>query len=68
MNRIQATQLSIFAGYHGDFATIARILMIGPLAAPRVRESFRAGQRFKATGVLCSCSQCNKLLSTKEKQ
>lgn len=60
-------QLSIFAGYHGDLVTLARILDAAPISKASARLAFKNGQRFQKSGVLCSCSQCNMMLQRKRK-
>lgn len=53
-----------YAGYHNDTNTGTRLLIENRISKQRYDIAFNQGRHQKINGVKCSCTNCNKELSS----
>lgn len=59
MKRSDCLGLMKAAGYHGDKATFARLLIENRVSRMAAEAAFRIGAKAKTDGARCGCSDCN---------
>ncbi len=60
MKRIEALNLLMYAGYHGDMAAFTRLYCENRIAINKAKMAYDDGIRLKKMGMKCNCSECQK--------
>jgi len=47
-----------YYGYHGNYASAARVYFENRLSLESFRAAYASGQRAKENGVPCNCAEC----------